>query len=39
MHNLIRDMGREIVRMESPDNPGARSRLWCPNDISDVLIV
>ncbi|XP_019261123.1 PREDICTED: TMV resistance protein N-like [Nicotiana attenuata] len=38
MHNLIRDMGRKIVRMASPDNPGARSRLWCPNDISDVLI-
>ncbi|OIT22858.1 PREDICTED: TMV resistance protein N-like isoform X1 [Nicotiana attenuata] len=38
MHNLIRDMGREIVHSESPDNPGKRSRLWCPKDISDVLI-
>ncbi|KAJ8528537.1 hypothetical protein K7X08_022229 [Anisodus acutangulus] len=37
MHNLIRDMGQEIVHRESPDNPGKRSRLWRPNDIFDVL--
>ncbi|XP_060176907.1 disease resistance protein RPV1-like isoform X2 [Lycium barbarum] len=37
MHNVIRDMGREIVHRESPDNPGKRSRLWHPNDIFDVL--
>ncbi|XP_059296326.1 disease resistance protein RPV1-like isoform X1 [Lycium ferocissimum] len=37
MHNVIRDMGQEIVHRESPDNPGKRSRLWHPNDIFDVL--
>ncbi|KAK2993665.1 hypothetical protein RJ640_009480 [Escallonia rubra] len=28
MHQLIQDMGREIVRQESPKAPGKRSRLW-----------
>ncbi|KAK2995491.1 hypothetical protein RJ640_000774 [Escallonia rubra] len=28
MHQLIQDMGREIVRQESPKEPGKRSRLW-----------
>ncbi|KAI9084323.1 hypothetical protein K1719_033665 [Acacia pycnantha] len=37
MHDLIRDMGRKIVREESPDNPGERSRLWLHRDIVDVL--
>ncbi|KAK7380574.1 hypothetical protein VNO78_33088 [Psophocarpus tetragonolobus] len=30
-------MGKEIVRQESPDQPGKRSRLWCPEDIIQVL--
>ncbi|KAI6701708.1 hypothetical protein NL676_016032 [Syzygium grande] len=30
-------MGREIVRKESPNNPGERSRLWYWEDIIDVL--
>ncbi|XP_031113487.1 TMV resistance protein N-like [Ipomoea triloba] len=38
MHSLIQDMGREIICEESPNNPSKRSRLWCPNDIHDVLI-
>ncbi|XP_031116132.1 TMV resistance protein N-like isoform X1 [Ipomoea triloba] len=38
MHSLIREMGREIIRLESPNKSGERSRLWCPNDIHDVLI-
>ncbi|XP_019189344.1 PREDICTED: TMV resistance protein N-like isoform X2 [Ipomoea nil] len=38
MHSLIREMGREIIRSESPNNPSERSRLWCPYDIHDVLI-
>ncbi|XP_031111600.1 TMV resistance protein N-like isoform X2 [Ipomoea triloba] len=38
MHSLIREMGREIIRSESPNKPGERSRLWCPSDIHDVLI-
>ncbi|WJX93000.1 hypothetical protein P8452_74575 [Trifolium repens] len=31
------DMGREIVRQESPNNPGKRSRLWFTKDIVEVL--
>ncbi|KAI9088067.1 hypothetical protein K1719_030044 [Acacia pycnantha] len=37
MHDLIQEMGREIVCEESIDNPGKRSRLWDANDISQVL--
>lgn len=37
MHDLLQEMGREIVRKESPNNPGERSRLWFPDDIIDVL--
>ncbi|KAG5568659.1 hypothetical protein H5410_064316 [Solanum commersonii] len=36
LHNLIRDMGREVVRRESKD-PGERSRLWDPDDIRDLI--
>lgn len=28
MHQLIQDLGREIVRQESVKEPGRRSRLW-----------
>ncbi|XP_059429970.1 disease resistance protein RPV1-like [Corylus avellana] len=37
MHNLIRDMGREIVCEESPKYPGKRSRLWFHKDVLSVL--
>ncbi|XP_028798421.1 disease resistance-like protein DSC1 [Neltuma alba] len=37
MHDLIQEMGWEIVREESIDNPGNRSRLWDANDIYHVL--
>lgn len=37
MHDLLRDMGREIVRKESPKDPGKRSRLWDANDILRTL--
>jgi hypothetical protein len=37
MHDLIRDMGREIVRQESTLEPGRRSRLWFSDDIVHVL--
>ncbi|KAK4280537.1 hypothetical protein QN277_012152 [Acacia crassicarpa] len=37
MHDLIEDMGKEIVRQESPNEPGERSRLWCYKDILRVL--
>ncbi|XP_059625790.1 disease resistance protein RPV1-like isoform X2 [Cornus florida] len=37
MHDLIQDMGREIVRQESCREPGERSRLWYYEDVLDVL--
>ncbi|KAG6628014.1 disease resistance protein RUN1-like isoform X2 [Carya illinoinensis] len=37
MHDLLRDMGREVVRQESPENPGARSRLFFYKDVREVL--
>ncbi|XP_059624649.1 disease resistance protein RUN1-like [Cornus florida] len=36
MHDLIQEMGREIVRQES-DDPGRRSRLWSYEDIYKVF--
>ncbi|KAG5564740.1 hypothetical protein RHGRI_000815 [Rhododendron griersonianum] len=33
MHDMIRDMGREIIRQESLEDPGKRSRLWYPDDV------
>lgn len=36
MHQLLRDLGRNIVRLESHE-PGERSRLWHPEDAYDVL--
>ncbi|XP_031263545.1 disease resistance-like protein DSC1 isoform X3 [Pistacia vera] len=38
MHDLLQDMGREIIRQESIDDPGRRSRLWDHEDILKVLI-
>ncbi|KAI4306670.1 hypothetical protein L6164_029928 [Bauhinia variegata] len=37
IHDLIRDMGREIVRQISPLEPGKRSRLWFYEDVLEVL--
>ncbi|CAL5195435.1 unnamed protein product [Lathyrus oleraceus] len=37
MHDLIRDMGREIVRESSAKEPGKRSRLWFREDVHDIL--
>ncbi|KAL3360027.1 hypothetical protein AABB24_016503, partial [Solanum stoloniferum] len=37
MHDLVRDMGREIVRKQSPGDPGKRSRLFKPQEVRDVL--
>ncbi|CAL5378192.1 unnamed protein product [Camellia sinensis] len=37
MHPLLRDMGREIVRQESPKEPGKRSRIWHDKFAFDVL--
>ncbi|XP_059653214.1 disease resistance protein RPV1-like isoform X2 [Cornus florida] len=37
MHQLLRDMGREIIRQESPKEPGKRSRLWHHKDAFSIL--
>ncbi|XP_059455238.1 disease resistance protein RPV1-like [Corylus avellana] len=37
MHDLLQEMGREIVRQESPKEPGQRSRLWFHEDVRHVL--
>jgi len=37
MHDLIQDMGREVVRKKSLLIPGKRSRLWYHKDILQVL--
>ncbi|XP_021801919.1 TMV resistance protein N-like [Prunus avium] len=38
MHDLIQEMAWEIVRQESVDEPGKRSCLWHPNNISPVFM-
>jgi len=38
MHNLLQIMGKEIVRCESPEEPGRRSRLWTYRDVCLALI-
>ncbi|KAI5392069.1 hypothetical protein KIW84_076744 [Lathyrus oleraceus] len=37
MHDLLRDMGREIIREKSPKKPEEHSRLWFHEDVLDVL--
>ncbi|XP_030949238.1 TMV resistance protein N-like [Quercus lobata] len=37
MHDLVRDMCRNIVYQKSPNEPGKRSRLWDHKDINHVL--
>jgi len=37
MHDLLRDMGREIIREKSPKDPEERSRLWSQEDVLNVL--
>jgi len=37
MHDLLQEMGRNIVFQESPIDPGNRSRLWSQKDIDQVL--
>ncbi|KAL6557348.1 hypothetical protein OROMI_017698 [Orobanche minor] len=36
-HDLLQEMGREIVRQESVKDPGRRSRLWSYEDATRVL--
>ncbi|XP_030935982.1 TMV resistance protein N-like [Quercus lobata] len=37
MHDLLQQMGRDIVYQECPKEPGKRSRLWSFWDINNVL--
>ncbi|XP_010665294.3 disease resistance protein RUN1 isoform X1 [Vitis vinifera] len=37
MHGLMQQMEWEIIRRESPGQPGQRSRLWNPEDVHAVL--
>nr|ABN09142.1 TIR [Medicago truncatula] len=37
MHDLLRDMGRAIVSESSAKEPEKHSRLWCHEDVLDVL--
>ncbi|KAI9215633.1 hypothetical protein POPTR_T002200v4 [Populus trichocarpa] len=37
MHDLLRDMGREVVCKESPLHPEARTRIWNKDDAWNVL--
>ncbi|KAL5576013.1 hypothetical protein UlMin_017712 [Ulmus minor] len=37
MHDLLRDMGRDLVQEKFPKEPGKWSRLWSPKVVSDVL--
>ncbi|XP_056161985.1 disease resistance protein RPV1-like [Syzygium oleosum] len=37
MHDQLRDLGREIVRLENPKEPQERSRLWINEEAMDVL--
>ncbi|XP_050255293.1 TMV resistance protein N-like [Quercus robur] len=37
MHDLLQDMGQEIVHRESPKELGRRSRLWIYDDVIHVL--
>ncbi|KAF3457257.1 hypothetical protein FNV43_RR01914 [Rhamnella rubrinervis] len=37
MHDLLEEMGKEIVREKSRDEPGRRSRVWLTDDFYHVL--
>jgi hypothetical protein len=37
MHDLLRDMGREVVCKASPKEPGKRTRIWNQDDAWNVL--
>ncbi|KAF8012801.1 hypothetical protein BT93_I0837 [Corymbia citriodora subsp. variegata] len=37
MHDLVQLLGMDIVNQECRDDPGKRSRLWCYDDVLNVL--
>ncbi|KDP45047.1 hypothetical protein JCGZ_01547 [Jatropha curcas] len=38
MHDLVQEMGREIVRKESREDPSLRSRIWLDKDLYHVQV-
>ncbi|XP_021834850.1 TMV resistance protein N-like isoform X3 [Prunus avium] len=38
MHDLLANLGKDIVHKESPNDPGQRSRLWFYEDVIQVLM-
>ncbi|XP_021820212.1 TMV resistance protein N-like [Prunus avium] len=38
IHDLLEKLGKDIVREESPNDPGKRSRLWFHEDVKQVLM-
>ncbi|GJZ34145.1 disease resistance TIR-NBS-LRR class family protein [Tanacetum coccineum] len=38
MHDHIEEMGKNIVRRESPTEPNEHSRLWIDEEIEDILV-
>ena len=37
MHDLLEELGKDIVQRESPNDPGEPSRLWFHDDVYTVL--
>ncbi|MED6167319.1 hypothetical protein PIB30_001743 [Stylosanthes scabra] len=37
MHDLLRDMGREVIHEKMPNEPGMHSRIWNPNEALHIL--
>jgi hypothetical protein len=37
MHDLLQEVGKAIVRQESPNEPSKRSRLWFHEDVWKVV--
>ena len=37
MHDLLQELGQQIVHNESPKQPGSRNRLWLKDDVLYVL--
>ena len=37
MHDLLEEMGKDIVRKESRNEPGRRSRIWLWDDLNHVM--
>ena len=37
MHDLLQQMGMNIVQQEAPREPEERSRLWCFEEVLDLV--